>query len=316
MHKFIKYLLLFCIIPLPVLLLLGYVVDAGLQHSHHRKFSEWNDIFQGKINADLLVMGNSRAWAHFSPAILDSQLRLNSYNLGIDGAPFEMQYARFKMYLKFNTKPKYILQEVSFLGTLSKINNPPNLQQFLPYLSNKDMLDLYYKAYNNYSIADKYFPLYKYNNEFPLIIEGVSSFIGHGTKINGKYKGYEGKDVAWDSSFYNFTKTRTKDIEMLVDTGVLQLFKDYLLYCKQNNIKIILVYSPFYHPLKEYVKNYDYIYSLFKNTATDFLLPFLDYTNDSLCYSTKYFYNSSHLNEKGAEIFSNNLANDLKKIVQ
>lgn len=41
-------------------------------------------------------------------------------------------------------------------------------------------------------------------------------------------------------------------------------------------------------------------------------VPYLDYTNDPICNDSNYFCVAVHLNQKGAELFSTKLANDLK----
>jgi lysophospholipase L1-like esterase len=44
-------------------------------------------------------------------------------------------------------------------------------------------------------------------------------------------------------------------------------------------------------------------------------IQFLDYSSDTMCRDTKYFYNSQHLNTAGAELFSARLAEDLAPLV-
>ena len=41
---------------------------------------------------------------------------------------------------------------------------------------------------------------------------------------------------------------------------------------------------------------------------------YLDYSTDSMCQDTTYFLNSSHLNKKGAEIFSAKLVRDIDSL--
>ena len=51
---------------------------------------------------------------------------------------------------------------------------------------------------------------------------------------------------------------------------------------------------------------------MYRDISTKYSIEFYDYSNDSLCFDKKYFYNASHLNNTGAEIFSKTLARDLK----
>jgi lysophospholipase L1-like esterase len=53
-----------------------------------------------------------------------------------------------------------------------------------------------------------------------------------------------------------------------------------------------------------------------KSIATRFSIPYLDYSPDSLMYHKELFYNTTHLNKKGAEIFTRQLAADLKNLIK
>ena len=63
---------------------------------------EWNQIKEGKIKAELAVFGSSRAFIQINPKILEEETKLNSYNFGLNGSKFKMQFYRFNIYLKHN----------------------------------------------------------------------------------------------------------------------------------------------------------------------------------------------------------------------
>jgi hypothetical protein len=54
------------------------------------------------------------------------------------------------------------------------------------------------------------------------------------------------------------------------------------------------------------------IINIFKQLAVEFDLIFLDYSKYEICMDKNYFYNASHLNAHGADLFTRILANDLK----
>ncbi len=86
------------------------------------------------MSSDVIIQGNSRAVHHIDPKILDSVLYIDSYNLGMDGCSFNLQYARFKIFEKYNKKPKLIIQSVGVLSRTTVL--PPH---FLPYIQ-EDLL--------------------------------------------------------------------------------------------------------------------------------------------------------------------------------
>lgn len=298
-----------------ILIPAAYVVDTGLHKSRHFYYAEWNDLFNGKINADMLIMGTSRAWVHFSPGMIDSELHVNSYNLGMDAAPFSLQYERLKMYMRYNKKPKYIVQEVGFNTTLVLSKDLPLYQQFLPYLNDSTMWRIYKNEYDNVTLVDKYFPLYKYNNMLPVLKEGIQSYMGKG-RVSVKYKGYQGQERAWDNSFEQFVADNKNGIRWKISKEAVALFNDYIQFCKRNDIQLIMVYAPFYYEMDKYILNHDTIRSVLESFATDNGIPYLDYTHNYLDSNRAYFYNSQHLNKKGSELLTAMLIKDIRPIVR
>ncbi len=53
----------------------------------------------------------------------------------------------------------------------------------------------------------------------------------------------------------------------------------------------------------------------FEQLAKDRGIPFVDYTNDSLCYNDKIFADFYHMKKEGAELFSIKFANDFKQLL-
>ena len=58
--------------------------------------------------------------------------------------------------------------------------------------------------------------------------------------------------------------------------------------------------------------NRDEIVERYKKTLKQYDLPLLDYSKDSISYQQKWFYNTTHLNDKGADEFTRKLAQDLQ----
>jgi len=314
MKRFVFRLLLFCIVPMALLVPLAYVTDAGLHKSRHFFYAEWNDLFDGKINADMLINGSSRAWVQISPYILDSGLGINSYNLGMDATPPDIQFERLKVYLRYNKKPKYILQEVGYVSAFFASKALPNYQQFLPYLNDTAIWRLYKDLYPNVTIVERYFPLYKYNNQLPIIKEGLMSFIGKG-RVSGKYKGYMGQNLNWDSSFSEAVKQNSSAFVCKIEPKAVATMEAYMTLCKENGIQMILVYPPFYYEANNYIVNHELILNKLDELAKKYDIPYLDCRNTYLDSNRAYYYNSQHLNKKGSELFTQMLVGELKKIV-
>jgi hypothetical protein len=315
MKKFTLRLLLFCLLPLPLLYGVNYIIETGLKKSRGYYFAEWNDILTGSINADVVVCGSSRAYVHVSPKILDSILGMKSYNLAMNGTIFMMEYDRFKIYLKHNKKPKYVIQTLDF-GSVAETYELYAYQQFLPYLSDTDIVAMTKNYKGKFGFMDYYFPLYRYNNQGAVVAEGLKSFFGRGVKST-KYKGYEGQDVPWHPGFKEDVTGRpiAQPFIVKIDSNSKAKFFEYLELCKREGIKVILVFPPVYKPYVPLFVNRADILRIYDSAAQKYNLPLWYYLDDELSADKNMFYNSQHLKKKGAEIFTEKVAKRIKETV-
>jgi hypothetical protein len=75
---------------------------------------------------------------------------------------------------------------------------------------------------------------------------------------------------------------------------------------------LVLVYTPKYIEGQKYIENRSEVMSIYNNFAQKYDLLLLDYSNDEISFDRSLFYNTSHLNKTGANLFTTKLAHDLK----
>jgi hypothetical protein len=270
------------------------------------EYSTWNDLYHGDINAEMLIYGSSRAWVHIDPEMLEKNFERKTYNLGIDGHNFWLQLLRHKTYSQLNLKPKYIIYSLD-VHTLSKREDLFNLEQFIPYMLFNTEIKEYTSSYDGFSNVDFNVPIVRFRRVKNLLSGLVNSFNSEPMRI----KGFYGVDRTWNNDLLNAQK-ENEDYQVIQDSVSIGLFHKFLTECKESNIKIIFVYTPEYIDGQNFVKNREEIFSQFTILSEKFDIPFLNYSNDDICSKKEYFYNASHLNEKGSEIFTQKLVKDLK----
>lgn len=308
-----NFLLKLSVFLLPIVILsfpLDYVVTHGLKKTRYKDFAEWNDIFEGRINADIIISGSSLAWIQISPRILDDKLRCNSYNLGMDGSSFNSQYYRYLAYEKYNRKPKIIIQTLD-QGTLKKSAALYNYQQFLPYLDEPSVSDAVFGYQNGISKKDKIIPFEKYIGEYDLAAVGISEFFDIKKFSNEKYKGYRGREAASNYTGIEKALESGKKVTINVDDASIKLFETFLKYCKESGIKLFLIHTPIYTLNQSVIANYREIILIYKNLAEKYDTPILNYSDNPISYRKDLFYDGVHLNKQGSELFSEVLADDL-----
>ena len=94
---------------------LDYTISRGLYKMDDYRFISWREMLSGDINADVVILGNSRALSHFEPWTIDSICNLSAYNLGIGGYPINVELMKYNCYLQCNSKPRYIIHQVDYM---------------------------------------------------------------------------------------------------------------------------------------------------------------------------------------------------------
>lgn len=313
MKKFIVKIVYF-IFPL---LIISYPLDYGMSYflsqsnTYPGEFEVWNDIYNHNANCDIAIYGSSRSWVHIDPEILSDSLNTKVYNFGIDGHNFWLQYLRHLEFIKHNEKPKTIILSVDVF-TLQKRVELYELNQFLPYMLWNSNIQKYTSSYIGYDKIDYCLPLIRYygkSNSLNLIKKNIAE-----NQISYKYRknGFLGMDKIWNDDL-DRAKSKNKSYQIKTDPKSILLFEHFIKQCKKTNIELIMVYTPEHIDGQKFIANRDELVNIYKSLASKYSLNFYDYSKNILCKNKDYFYNASHLNKKGASLFSKDFAHKLKE---
>lgn len=303
MKSFLRNTFLYLIVICLLFVVLDYVISVNLKNSHWRKYDTWTKIVSSEfVDNDMIILGSSRAWKQYSPQIIDSLCNVNSYNMGIDGSSCDRQMMRWYLYKRFNNhKPKYILQNIDYLTSLGCTNGYER-EQFFPYFWNQTFREVLFR-FEKFSFAEKYIPMYRYFSF------GLAN-IYDAEMAPIKTKGYYGANLKWNGDGLRKTGKRKFAIENWIENE----FKNYIKSIKDDNIQIVLVLAPMYIGIKEKCIELDKMYDTYKAIATKYNVPLLDYTFCEISQDSTLFYNATHLNKQGSELFSLKLGQDLNTI--
>ena len=287
---------------------LDIIITHNLHRSDARMFNTYNAIYSDTLQCNTVVMGSSRGQVQYNVRILDSIDGLDCYNLSVDGRCIDAEVVIYNAYRHHAPKPRVIIQNIDW-GTL-QMSNGYEREQYLPYL-NKD--DLYKQTRNNegFTWADRWLPIIRYAGYRNVILEGLG--LPNKMQRLEMYKGFVPHDATWDGNAFRKIDT----LGVVVNPEAVEIFDHYLAQCQQEGIQVVMVYAPFYiGATRKMGSAADTMFAIYQSFADRYGCQILNYTYDSICYDTLNFYNASHLNRRGAELFSTKLAHDLKEIIK
>lgn len=316
MYNPIKYLLVkVCVFLLPLFVfaeLAGYIGDSGLKKTKFIDYKMWSRLEEDKnVNADLLIMGNSRASCHINPDILDSILPVHSYNLGLHAGILPLQFHIWRLYIKRNQKPRTIVWNVDW-GTLSDEHDlSVRKPHYLPWCNDPDWKPIIEKA--GFSFFDKYIPCWKYVGRSELLVKGFKEYTGisesdYGVPFILSYRrGYVRVDDRQPKQKWILRHE--------FKTGNFDATEDFLRMCRREKIQVIFYYSPVYAPFRESFEPYIITYPAIDSLAKAWNIPFLDYSRVPESSDSTLFKDDIHLNGKGADWLSRRLGHDVDSLL-
>lgn len=254
---------------------------------------------------DIMVIGSSHAIRHYKPEIIEAKTGKTCYNAGAEGQQLIYHAALQKMLLKrhrpeliiFNIDEEFLFKSDIAFSRLSDLHpyygaHKAELNPFLKLKSKFNDYKLLFKSYQynstivhvlKYKVAPQLSKKGYRALQEEITPEKLASYIQHPPK-----------------------KIYTEEIEPIF----VQLLKDFINEAKTHNVKLIFVTSP---KLTEHDLSKNESFNTIKTIAKSEGVPFYDYLN-SIDYINKLdiFWDPSHLNDKGANLFNNNLVEIIK----
>ena len=291
----------------------SYLIE-GLKARTTGDFGDWNRIVSGRINADILVTGASRAQSGVDVLTLEYYLKKRCFNLALKGNPLALQLARLKVYLKHNKTPEVIIQVVG----RNSLRKPRayNPGQFVPYLNEEDIFQALTGISRHFILA-RYIPLYSFALLSPSFTADALQGLTGREDPPSCTNGYCPVSMVWNkrSDINTVKKLYPDGITAQISPEGKDAFKELIRICREKDIRLIFVYAPVYYEFNDFVVNYEEIKGIYRQYAEQYGVDFLDYTSSDISRQEDFFFNSQHLNYKGATLFSEELAQDIIRLL-
>jgi hypothetical protein len=296
---------------------LHLLIGFGLKRVNASDAGAFNRAMSGRVNAQVIVCGSSRAYRHYDPRIIHAVTGKTAFNLARNGSHTDVQMAVLQAYLRHNAKPELVVENLDMHSfTLTPQDEIYAPVQYVPYLNEPQLFQALLQI-NPRVWKWKYIPLYGYVVEDVNLgwMYGLAALAGVHPRED-HFDGFCPMDKTWNGDFDRFKAMHPDGVGFGVPSNGVRVLEELIQTCQSNQIPILLVYSPQYCEMLDLVTNRAVVFAKFRDIADHYGVPFWDYSQSQYCSNRDLFYNSQHLNARGAEAFSRDLANRLLSLPQ
>lgn len=327
MKRFLFQLLGFLIVFTIINLIAGYYysipVKESIKNKSNKNFLKYSKIHNNKNEYNIIFLGSSRGYTAYNPVIFDSILNTKTFNMCTSSQNVIETYYTLKEILN-HQRPKLIVYEM-FLQSFDKTDD------YYQIISNGSFFEdpslkrnMIFNGFGLPGIANYLSPILR--NKLYIKADIMAFLTSNGNKDNNQrtksrywISGYlHDKQEVTENQISHFEGMATLDNTEL-SSKKLEYFRKIVKLCKEQNIQLICVRAPF-PPTRlkrdnqmELIRLHEFYRNLcFKNDVNFYDLNSI--SDNSYEYLDTDFSDSHHLNYKGANKASNELANIIEKI--
>lgn len=298
------------LIKLAVFAVLLFGVDRGIGAamnylSNHAigGYVAHHNYMNNEMTKDILVFGSSRAVHHYDAKMIEDSLGMSCYNCGQDGGGIILNYGEWLM-IKEHCHPKLIIYD--FEDGFDYYEGEP-CAKFLgwlkPYYDRnciKDIFETVDKT-EKWKMMSK---MYRHNGK---ALQIMSDYLYPVYKVDPY--GFLPMDLQLDTLQIRKTDAKVKKPIPEVDKLKLEFLEKFI--GSLGDTKLVFAVSPMWYG-KDERRLAPIIEICEKNDV-----PFLDYSNDEkFVHHNEYFYNGTHLNATGAEVFTKEFIETIREKVE
>ena len=297
-----KKLLIHIVITACLFFLFDRVVGFGLKYLYGLSDAtdEYKISYANETTLDpVLFVGSSRCLHHYVPAIFERELGQSCFNT----ADWGIKNIYYHYGMLGNILSRYTPQTILFeIHPCDWLDTPysgvERATSLAPYCGMSDACDEMLKLTGNYW-AYKLSVVYRYSGSLPNLIAGKL-----GT-MDRSLKGWKPMDGVMDT-----TGIKAEEYPFPADTKRIELLERFITLCKEKGIRLILIESPMY------VCSEQDVFKFPRELAAKHQLTFIDHYRDpDFVGHAEYFFDFGHLNRRGAELYSQKIAHEIKELI-
>lgn len=299
-NKYLKFLAN-AILFFSLVFLLDLAIGSTLRHfyfnqksgdDYHLTYSIEN------MEDDLIILGSSRASHHYIPQILEDSINMHCFNTGMDASFLFNTYAMYKA-ISERHKPEIIVMEICLERIMAGHEEYDELASLLPYYWSHEEMKSIVQMRSRFEKFKLISRIYPFNSALLEIAKGLYKI----EDLN-EYKGYSPLYGVIQDTTIGEVQPNSKE----VDLRKLEVLEAIAFDCQKNNVKLVFVQSPRFRKVNQ-KERVAIINELVNRSGA----VFWNYVSDTLFLKPEYFVDEAHLNDFGAQKFSQAIAGRIKR---
>ena len=285
---------------------------------NRQRFQEFYTIERDTL--DMIFIGSSHSYCTFDPLLIDAQLGVNSYQLGMPQQTADGTYYTLREILNYQS-PSVVVMEVYWM-LLNKEFDLKQAEMLFQVIDNDELKAEYIargfpinervKYYLPFIRFQQDFFMYK-NKELLDYFEEEHGFVNWDERWGDPQEGVENySDKGFMYCDYTIPKSQLGSANQfngfdgknwVFDKNQRKYLDKIVQLCKQEGIELIFVTAPVANVSMEIIKNYNTVHEVISNYAEENGIPYLDFNRmvDEL-FTNEHFRDDAHLNYSGAVI--------------
>lgn len=286
-------------------LILGQIAGVIYFSQKTGKYARLTETIK-ETEAPILIMGSSHAYRHFNPDIISKNLNKDVYNAGVQGKRLHFQATLGSIVLKRYT-PSYIVLNVDPYW-LTEAEDTEAISELDPYYwQNKEIIDQTTDDSEFIHTIKMLSSAYRYNSTLIHIIKYY--FLPQKSQ-----KGYQAlKGTLNEELLYQSEGDKKLGNRTPLESS-LNTLTNFIKTSKEKGSQVIITISPTFKAI--YSKNDSEMVAL-KEISHSEDIPLFDLSNnEQFSGNNELFYDPTHLNSRGADLFSTMISDSLKRTFQ
>jgi hypothetical protein len=290
-------------------------VKLGVRNSTYAQYAKVNIIADHKAKPQIAIFGSSVGEVGVNARMINDSLHTPAYNFSIDGTRFQQYKGLINELNEYDDSCKLVIFAEAFFA-LSPVNQLTEVDRYIAHVDNDNIYQSLYTIQPGLVWKLRHIPFYTFvainHTYFKASVEGLTN-LKNRNQFYDPYLGYTPRNITWQADMDSLNK-QGKLLEVVVDSNILKGYTEVVHSIQKKGRKVLIIIPPIFKDGLQLIHNLDLQRAAFKSLEGNGV-SFIDYSNCVLSNDKKYFYNNTHLNNVGADAFTQILLGDVQKII-